>query len=205
MSPEELKKTMGHGILIDTRMPEAFSAHIPGSYSIWLNGIATWPGRVADYQRPIYLLTERDEDAKTASIYLYRLGFDKVPGYLGGFLTWTTSGSDVEFTGLLVPDALAGLLSAEKVTVLDVRGEGEWAGGRIKEAMHIFVGELEQRLNEVPRSKPVACICSTGLRASLAASILKKAGYNEVYNVLGGITAWKARDYPLLYERLLEK
>ena len=43
------------------------------------------------------------------------------------------------------------------------------------------------------------------LRASLAASILKRAGFNEVYNVLGGITAWKAKDYPLLYERLLEK
>jgi hydroxyacylglutathione hydrolase len=206
MSPEEFKKAMGPGIFIDTRMPEAFSAHIPGSYSIWLRGMATWPGRVAGYGKPIYLLTERDEDAILVSRYLYRLGFDNVPGYLrGGFFTWTTSGSDVEFMGLLVPDALAGLLSAEKVTVLDVRTEDEWAGGRIKEAIHIFVGELERRIGEVPRGKPVACICATGLRAGLAASILKKAGYNEVYNVLGGITAWKARDYPLLYERLLEK
>jgi hydroxyacylglutathione hydrolase len=206
ISPDELKKAMGESILIDTRMPEAFSAHIPGSYSIWLGGLATWPGRIADYERPIYLLTERDEDVETASVYLYRLGFDKIPGYLGGgFLTWTASGSDVEFAGLLVPDALAGLLSAEKVTVLDVRSDGEWVGGRIKEAIHVFVGELERRIGDVPRGKPVACICSTGLRASLAASILQKAGYSEVYNVLGGITAWKARDYPLLYERLLER
>jgi hydroxyacylglutathione hydrolase len=91
------------------------------------------------------------------------------------------------------------------VTVLDVRSEAEWKNGRIKEAKHIYVGELERRIGEVPRGRPVACICSTGLRASLAASILKRAGFNEVYNVLGGITAWKAKDYPLLYERLLEK
>jgi hydroxyacylglutathione hydrolase len=206
MSPLEFKAAMGGGMLIDARMPTAFSAHIPGAYSIWLEGMATWPGWVASYDKPIYLLLERDEDAATAARYLYRLGLDNVKAYLcGSFQPWLNGGHDTEFLGLLVPDALAGMLSAGNVTVLDVRSEAEWKNGRIKEAKHIYVGELERRIGEVPRGRPVACICSTGLRASLAASILKRAGFSEVYNVLGGITAWKAKDYPLLYERLLEK
>lgn len=206
MSIPEFRAAISNGILIDTRMPPAFSAHIPGAYSIWLEGMATWPGWIADYRKPVYLLLEKDEDMPAAAQYLYRLGLDNVKGYLcGGFQPWLNAGQDTEFLGLLVPDALAGMLSEGKVTVLDVRSDAEWRNGRIKEAKHIYVGELEKRLNEVPTGKPVACICSTGLRAGLAASILKRAGFKDVYNVLGGITAWKAKDYPLLYEKLLEK
>ncbi len=112
---------------------------------------------------------------------------------------------DVDFVGILVPDSLAGMLAAEKIDVLDVRSDAEWREGHIKEARHIYIGELERRVNEVPKDRAVACICSTGMRASMAASILKRAGVKTVYNVLGGIEAWKKKDYPLVYERLLEK
>ncbi|BAI62057.1 conserved hypothetical protein [Methanocella paludicola SANAE] len=206
MNVPQFREAISNGTLIDARMPPAFSAHMPGAYSIWLDGMATWPGWVVNYQSPIYLLLENEEDAAAATRYLYRLGFDNVKGYLcGGFQRWLNAGQDTEFLGLLVPDALAGMLAEGKVTVLDVRSDAEWRNGRIKEATHIYVGELEKRIAEVPKGKPVACICSTGLRASLASSILKKAGIKEVYNVLGGITAWKAKDYPLLYEKMLEK
>jgi len=205
MSTRKFKAAIGAGLLVDARMPPAFSVHIPGAYSIWLEGMATWPGWVGDYKKPIYLLLERDKDAALAATYLYRLGFDNVQGYLcGGFQPWLNEALDTEFLGLLVPDALAGMLSQEKLTLLDVRSDAEWKNGHIKEAMHIYVGELGNRISEVPQGKPLACVCSTGLRASLAASILKKAGFKDVYNVLGGITAWKAKDYPLLYEKLLE-
>jgi hydroxyacylglutathione hydrolase len=203
---EDFRKAIGAGILFDTRMPASFLAHVPGSYSIWLDGMATFPGWIEDHDKPIYLLTDRDEDAEIAVRYLYRLGIDNVKGYLcGGFQDWLNGGYDTEFMGAIVPDALAGMLSSNKVTLLDVRSEHEWRESRIKEAVHIYVGELEHRISEVPKGKAVACICSTGLRASLAASILKRAGFGEVYNVLGGITAWKERDYPLLYEKMLEK
>lgn len=206
MSTKEFMGAIGAGLLIDARMPPAFSAHIPGAYSIWLDGMATWPGWVGDYNKPIYLLLEKDEDALIVSRYLYRLGFDNVKGYLcGGFQPWLNSGLDTEFLGLLSPDALAGMLAQDKIIALDVRSDEEWKDSRIKESMHIYAGELEKRIKEVPKGKPIACICSTGLRASLACSILKRAGLKDVYNVLGGITAWKAKDYPLLYEKLLEK
>ena len=206
MAAEDFKKAIGTGILFDTRMPSSFSAHIPGSYSIWLDGMATFPGWVLDYEKPVRLVTEKDADAVIVAKYLYRLGVDKVEGYLcGGFRAWYDAGNETEFTGLLVPDALAGMLASQKATLLDVRSEAEWGEGHIKEAKHVYIGELQHRTGELPRGKPVACICSTGLRASLAASILMRAGFPEVYNVLGGVTAWKAIGYPLLYEKLLEK
>jgi hydroxyacylglutathione hydrolase len=193
-------------MLIDARMPPAFASHIPGAYNIWLAGLATWPGWLADYHKPIFLLLDNADDAQTAVRYLYRLGLDDAKGYLcGGFQEWLNAGYDTEFLGLLVPDALAGLLSDGKIAVLDVRSDAEWENGHIEGATHIFLGELEKRFGEIPRGKPVACICSTGLRAGVAASILRRAGIMEVYNVLGGITAWKAKDYPLTSEKLREK
>lgn len=202
----EFQNEIKSGIVFDARMPYAFAAHIPGAYSIWLDGLSSYPGWIAAYSKPIYLVLERDDEVDKASTYLYRIGFDNVKGYLcGGFQPWLEHALDIDFIGLLVPDALAGMIAAGKIDVLDVRSNGEWREGRIKESKHIYVGELEQRVNEVSKDRPVACICSTGMRASMAASILKRAGVKTVYNLLGGIKAWKKKDYPLLYERLLEK
>lgn len=206
LEPEAFRDAIIKGIVIDARMPASFAAHIPGSYSIWQDGLSTYPGWIDAYDRPVFLVLEKDTDVEEAKKYLYRIGIDHIDGYLcKGFQPWLESALEVDFLGLLVPDSLAGMLSAGKIDVLDVRSEAEWRDGRIKEARHIYVGELERRVNEVPKDRPVACICSTGKRASLAASILKRAGVKTVYNVLGGIEAWKRKDYPLLYERLLEK
>jgi hydroxyacylglutathione hydrolase len=54
--------------------------------------------------------------------------------------------------------------------------------------------------NRLPRDKPIATTCGWGGRGGLAASILKKQGFDEVYNVLGGIKAWKKLGYPIKTE-----
>jgi hydroxyacylglutathione hydrolase len=51
---------------------------------------------------------------------------------------------------------------------------------------------LKDRYAEVPKDRPIAVICGTGYRGSIAASFLKSCGYDDVANVLGGMTAWKA-------------
>jgi hydroxyacylglutathione hydrolase len=56
---------------------------------------------------------------------------------------------------------------------------------------------VEKSLAEVPAGKPVAVICTVGIRASLAASMLLRAGFPTVYNVPGSITAWRHAGYPL--------
>ena len=88
----------------------------------------------------------------------------------------------------------------EELVVLDTRGLDEWDSGHIKGALHIYVGYLERRLAEVSKDKPVAVICRVGHRAGLGASILLRAGYQEVYNVLGGMEAWTAAGFPITNE-----
>jgi len=73
-----------------------------------------------------------------------------------------------------------------------VRTESEWNGGHVDGAHHIHGGLLQERIGEVPVDRPVAVICGTGYRGSIAASFLKSRGYRDVANVLGGMSAWKA-------------
>lgn len=206
LSVEDFKKESVHGVIIDTRMPQSFAAHIPGSYSVWLHGMALFPGWLSIGDRPIYLVVDREEDVDTCVRYLHRIGIDNVKGYLcDGFAAWLEKAYDVDFVGLLVPDSLAGMLAKDEVTLLDVRGQGEWESGHIREAVHIYVGELEHRIGEVPHDKPIATFCSTGRRASIASGILKRAGFNQVYTVLGSMKAWKNKDYPVVNDKLMEK
>ena len=81
-------------------------------------------------------------------------------------------------------------------TVLDVRTQAEWQRGHIEGAMHIHTGDLLDRIDRVPRDRLVAVVCGSGYRASVAASLLKRAGYERVANVLGGMSAWNAAGLP---------
>jgi len=86
---------------------------------------------------------------------------------------------------------------SEELVILDTRGQDEWDSGHIEGALHIYVGDLEERLTEVPTDKAVAVICNVGHRAGLGASILLRAGFTQVYNVLGSVKAWVAASYPV--------
>ncbi len=80
---------------------------------------------------------------------------------------------------------------------LDVRSPGEWQEGHIPGAKHHFVGRLRKEMPELDRSKPVATYCASGYRASLAASLLLRAGFQDVRNVPGSWKAWTAAGYPV--------
>ena len=77
--------------------------------------------------------------------------------------------------------------------VLDVRSPGEWKKGHVPGAHHIFVPELGKRVGELDRKKPLAIYCGSGYRASIATSILKQQGFNELWNVPGSWEACPAR------------
>ncbi len=194
---EEMKKP--HTVIVDTREPEAFaSSHIPSSLNIWLDGLSFFPGWVLTYDQRILLVTERKEDVQTAKAYLWRLGFDNIAGYLcPGIREWRNRGKSMEHLGTLSAAMLKEKLDRKKIIVLDVREPSEWEEGYIEGAELIYVGHLLKEGKHLPRESPVACICSVGYRGGLGASILKKIGFKEVYNVLGGMKAWKTLGYPV--------
>lgn len=183
----------------DTREPEGFAGgHIADSHSIWLGGLPVFGGWMADEQSAIYLVTDRDEDVATATCHLSRIGIDNVQAALaGGFGTWRKSGLPIRLSRTITPKTLADDLA--RFQVLDVREEDEFADGHIPGARHLYVGYLADRLDELglDRQRPIAVTCSVGHRAGLGASILLRAGFEDVRNLLGGMTAWQALDLPV--------
>ena len=81
--------------------------------------------------------------------------------------------------------------------LLDVREPWEYGRGHIAGAYLIPLGELEERVAEVPADRPVLAICHVGQRSLLAAVFLRQRGYSQVTNVEGGIAGWVERGFPL--------
>jgi hydroxyacylglutathione hydrolase len=184
--------------VVDTRSPLSFAGgHIKGSYNIWLRGLPNFASWILDYERNILLVTERHDDIETAKLYLARVGFDKVRGSLcEGIEDWHNSAMPLEQSGVYTVDGLHENLKREELFVLDVREKDEYAEGHIPGAVNIYVGELEKRLGEIPSDRPVVSVCSTGNRAGLGVSILERGDFKKVYNLIGGMTAWKEKGYP---------
>lgn len=74
--------------------------------------------------------------------------------------------------------------------ILDVREAAEYAFGHVPGAKSIPMGELEARMKELNMDKEIYVICRTGTRSDMAATVLAKAGFTKVYNVLPGMTGW---------------
>ena len=206
LTPAEFNSAIEQGALVvDTNMPPAFGgAHIPSSYSIWLEGLPAFAGWLLPYDKPLILVLENPSHLEQAVRYLYRLGFDDIQGFLrDGIESWYNAGFKVEKLQLMTVHQLKYHLdSGNELEVLDVRDQSEWNSGHIQGAKHIFAGHIINRLYEIPRNKPVAVICSVGHRGGVAASVLLRAGFTSLYNVLGGTTVWRQAGFPLVNNQL---
>lgn len=201
-------------IVLDTRSIEAFAgAHIPGSLNIGLREpFPIWAGRILDETLPLWagqilhpdhgiLLVAVDADAaEEARTDLLRVGYDKVVGFLRkGIHDWTEKGKEVAHLGVLsVHELKARLDEKDNLQVVDVRSQKEWEEGHVSTATHIHVPDLEEQADRLDQAKPVVTYCGSGYRASIAASILKREGFVDVYNVPGSISAWQTAGYPLV-------
>lgn len=184
--------------VVDIRSPTAFGAgHVPGSLSLWREGLSSFAGWVLDYDRPIALVDDFNLDLDRVAARFLRLGYDNLAGYLGGgFGAWFRGGRPIARFPVWTVQDLRGRL--EEVTVLDVRDGGHRVQqGAIPGSVHVYVGQLASRLDEVPRGRPIAVHCDVGYKGSLAASILANAGIGPVANVLGGFAAWKNAGFPV--------
>ncbi len=89
-------------------------------------------------------------------------------------------------------------LDKKEVLLLDVREPNEWKEeGIVEGAKCIYFADLPEKMGSLPKDKPIAVTCSVGNRTSIAVSILERAGFKNVSNVLGGMTAWTNLGYPI--------
>src|SRR5439155_4607444 len=90
-----------------------------------------------------------------------------------------------------------GLTAQPAPFLLDVREPWEYEAGHVPGARLIPLAELEDRVNEVPRDRPILAICHSGQRSLAAAGYVIQLGYSAVSNVDGGTAAWVERGYPV--------
>jgi rhodanese-related sulfurtransferase len=97
------------------------------------------------------------------------------------------------------PSEAIALVNRQDALVLDVRTDEEYKSGHIVDSLHIPVGLLSQRLGELSKhkAKPIVVLCRTGNRSAAACSLLRKQGFNPIYRLAGGVTAWQSANLPL--------
>lgn len=200
---EEFRQALdGGAVAVDVRSPLAFGrGHVPGSFGIGLGrNLSTWAAWVVPYDTPILLVIGDPADVGPAVRALVRVGLDDVRGHLeGGVDAWQRAGEPVATLPQTTPGELhEALASGEEVIVLDVRSDGEWRSGHIAGAVHVMGGLLPERLDEVPGDgRPIAVICGSGYRSTVAASVLERAGRTHLRSVTGGMSAWKSAGLPV--------
>jgi hydroxyacylglutathione hydrolase len=196
-----------HGALaLDLRTgAEHAAGHIPGSLSIPSgSSFGTWLGWVVpDPDQPLILVLRSIDDWDDAIRQALRIGFENVAGYLrGGYLAWAEAGLPTEVGQALEVTELATRLERggpDAPLVIDVRQASEFEAGHVPGALPIGAGELADRLDELPRDRPIATICAGGYRSSVGASLLRAAGFENVSWVSGGVPTWQARGFPTEY------
>jgi hydroxyacylglutathione hydrolase len=193
-----------HCMVVDVRPKEAFAAaHVPGAINIPLGpSLPTWAGWVLPDDKKMVIVASSPADVPAVVTHLLRVGLDQVQGYMeDGMDAWESHGFVLDHLATLSAHELYVQMQeppSQRPFVLDVRTESEWNGGHVDGAHHIHGGLLQERFGEVPKDRPVAVICGTGYRASIAASFLKSQGYHDVANVLGGMSAWQGAGLPVV-------
>ncbi|USI91062.1 MBL fold metallo-hydrolase [Rhodococcus pyridinivorans] len=197
LTPEQVKDELVAGTrVLDARGVDDFAAgHLRGSVNVGFDGrFAETGGMVAEVGERIVLITYPGEE-QNAAVRLARIGSDGAAGYLnvdrdGVF--------PAELTGLIetarrtTVEELDRLLADDAVTLVDIRNPGERESGVIPGSVPIPLAQLRARLEQVPVGKPIVVHCAGGWRSSVAASLLRAQGFENVTDLLGGYNAWVA-------------
>ncbi len=199
-SPVEVQERLRRGMpLVDGRRREAFALeHVPGSLNIELDGsFGTYAGWTLPFNVPLMILIEDEDGRREAVVQLIRIGYERVEGYVeGGIQAWKAAALPVnQFEGIDLEAFYTRWSSHEPFVVLDVRRSDEWREGHIPDALHIHIGDLAQRVHELPKDQPIATICRTGHRAEIAASMIAATG-RKVIAVRSGMEDWLKRGWP---------
>jgi len=182
--------------IIDTRNKLAFAGgHVRGSINIQDNSSFTnWAGWVLDYDEPFVLIAPENRIGELTKA-LIRIGLDNVSGFLPDMNAWADAGNDLDRVNQLSADELSDKLLQTDVNVIDVRGYAEYNTSHIPGAENIFVGYLMDNLDKISNDTEIVLHCVSGDRSSLAASLLQRVGYTNIYNLPGGFEEWTHKNY----------
>lgn len=192
LSVDELKALLKNDVyILDTRNATVFTqGFIPGSVSVGLEGrFAEWAAMIVPFDRDIVLVTEEGKEEESL-IRLSRVGFEKIVGFLkGGYQAWVSAGEKSDMIIDIEADELVMDLPYDNnLVVLDVRKEAEFAGGHLENALNIPTEQFTDitQISQLEDNQNLYIHCAGGYRSVIAASLLKKQGFNNLRNILGG-------------------
>jgi glyoxylase-like metal-dependent hydrolase (beta-lactamase superfamily II)/rhodanese-related sulfurtransferase len=192
LSIAAFKKLITEDILIlDTRPADIFTlGFVPGSIFIGLEGrFAEWAGALLPFDKPMILVTEIGKEEETV-IRLSRVGFDKMQGYLNGsFEAWAKAGEKTDMIIDVEADELVMDIPHDpNLVVIDVRRETEYAEGHVKDALNIPLNDMTDiaLIADFEEKQNLYVHCAGGYRSVIAASLIKRQGFHNLRNVIGG-------------------
>lgn len=189
----ELQEAMQNAFMIDVRDPLKFAeSHIAGSVNIPFGAaFCNWAEMVVPEDRPIVFVVPQGPLAHQLQRQFRLIGFETA-----GYVVWDKVSQDVKET--LTVFSPRQLFEEGKRQIIDVRTPGEWDAGHIEGARHIELASIPKALKELSTEQPLALICGSGYRSSVAASYLKAAGFSDVGSVRGGMQGWRQAGLPIV-------
>jgi hydroxyacylglutathione hydrolase len=185
--------------IIDSRSYLAFgSQHIPGAWHLDLSGnFPVFAGWVLPTDKDYLLVADDYNKALESNLWARRVGVDRIVGYLdGGMVAWAVAGLKTNHVRQISAENLHDMVIGNSNFVLvDVRAPTEYEDNHIEGAINIPTADLRTRHNELNKQKTTILVCSSGNRSSLGTSILKQHGFENVFNVPGGMTGYSAAGY----------
>jgi hydroxyacylglutathione hydrolase len=185
-------------VRLDPRPPHLFgAAHRPGALNVVGNdSFAVRVGATVPFGSPIVILTVDPDQAQRLREQLSVIGYDDVRGYA----SFEPAPGEASLRIEQLDARAAAARTADGALFVDVRETSEWEAGHIPGAMHVPYEKLRERARELPVGRAVITYCASGVRSSLAASVLESEG-RDVANVRGGFTAWRNADLPISREK----
>lgn len=173
--------------VVDFRFKEDFARkHIKHTVNIPLDSrFTTYVGWFVDFNQPFYFITPDERATSYIMTMLRRIGVDQIGGY---FIP------DTLFSGDIAPEHVNALetftapelvarMQADPPVILDVRGTDEYEEAHLPGVKHIPLGDVLARSDEIPRDQVVVIHCEAGYRAQVAASLLRRQGFANVFSV----------------------
>jgi hydroxyacylglutathione hydrolase len=194
-----LREIPTDAVRIDPRPPHLFGAgHRPGALNVVGNdSFAVRVGAIVAFGTPIVILSTDAEQAERLRGQLAVVGYDEVRGYTSPDPAPAEETLRIE---LLDPRTAFARAAEQGALLLDVRERSEWDAGHAPGALHIPYEDLRARAHDLPLDRSVVVYCASGIRSSLAASMLESSG-RDIANVRGGFTAWRNAKLPVSHEK----
>jgi hydroxyacylglutathione hydrolase len=205
LTPRQVQQADRDGALVvDVRTEHQFDeAHIPAAVCITAlrGGFGSKLAWLAEPDQPLVLVGRDDEDAREAAELAAAVGLTGVVGYLsGGMTSWREEKQPVQRVARLTVSELHSRWEEDRdgLQLLDVREQDEWDAGHIPGSIHVPYHDIRELPDELDAGRPVAVLCSSGQRAAVAASLLKRLGAGRAIHVVdGGVPRWEREGWPV--------